>query len=263
MDCRPPAPLSMGILQARMLKWIAMPFSRGNLPNPGIEPRSPALQADSFPSHYFWGQFNSTHTTTQLNPEFKVPSASSPIPTSFPKVDSKPFYSNHRFMPVFVFSTLQSSALSTWHQLSVTKWEVQVVRGAPLLSARERRTERRRKHTEHSLELAQADPSPCLLCWSHPTAVAGAKLLLQQFGGMRCNLTWWKCGTQERAISAPLLVLLLSLFCFLVVWPTVSLRCTGSQLQSNLAIVTWMGRKKLRNTWEVHNPEACSLKIET
>ena len=85
MDCRPPAPLSMGILQARMLKWVAMPFSRGNLPNPGIEPRSPALQADSFPSHYFWGQFNSTHTTTQLNPEFKVPSASSPIPTSFPK----------------------------------------------------------------------------------------------------------------------------------------------------------------------------------
>ena len=39
------APLSMGILQARM-EWVPMPSSR-DLPNPGIEPRSPALQADS------------------------------------------------------------------------------------------------------------------------------------------------------------------------------------------------------------------------
>ena len=37
-----------GILQARILEWVAIPFSRG-LPNPGIEPQSPALQ-DSFPS---------------------------------------------------------------------------------------------------------------------------------------------------------------------------------------------------------------------
>ena len=36
------APLSMGILQARMLEWVAMPSSRG-LRNPGIKPRSPAL----------------------------------------------------------------------------------------------------------------------------------------------------------------------------------------------------------------------------
>ena len=35
-----------GILQARILEWVAYPFSRG-LPNPGIEPRSPTLQADS------------------------------------------------------------------------------------------------------------------------------------------------------------------------------------------------------------------------
>ena len=43
------APLSMGILQARILEWVAMPFSR-DLPDPQIEPRSPALQADSLPS---------------------------------------------------------------------------------------------------------------------------------------------------------------------------------------------------------------------
>ena len=35
-----------GILQARILKWVAFPCSR-YLPTPGIEPRSPAWQADS------------------------------------------------------------------------------------------------------------------------------------------------------------------------------------------------------------------------
>ena len=38
-----------GILQARILEWVAFPFS-GKLPNPGIEPRSPALQTGSLPA---------------------------------------------------------------------------------------------------------------------------------------------------------------------------------------------------------------------
>ena len=38
-----------GILQARILEWVAFPFSR-DLPNPGIKPRSPALKADSLPA---------------------------------------------------------------------------------------------------------------------------------------------------------------------------------------------------------------------
>ena len=37
-----------GILQARTLEWVVVP-SPGDLPDPGIEPRSPALQADSLP----------------------------------------------------------------------------------------------------------------------------------------------------------------------------------------------------------------------
>ena len=37
-----------GILQATILEWVAFPFSR-DLPNPGIKPRSPTLQADSLP----------------------------------------------------------------------------------------------------------------------------------------------------------------------------------------------------------------------
>ena len=36
------------ILQARILEWVAFPFS-GDLPNQGIKPRSPTLQADSLP----------------------------------------------------------------------------------------------------------------------------------------------------------------------------------------------------------------------
>ena len=43
------APLSMGILQARTLEWVAIPSSRGSS-HPGIEPRSPAVQPDSLPS---------------------------------------------------------------------------------------------------------------------------------------------------------------------------------------------------------------------
>ena len=42
-------PLSMWILQARILAWVSMPFSRGSSPS-GIECRSPALQVDSLPS---------------------------------------------------------------------------------------------------------------------------------------------------------------------------------------------------------------------
>ena len=43
------APLSMGILQVRV--WSGLPCSPpGDLPNLGIEPRSPALQLDSLPS---------------------------------------------------------------------------------------------------------------------------------------------------------------------------------------------------------------------
>ena len=43
------APLSMGILQARILEGLPCPPA-GDLPNPGIEPRSPALQVNSLPT---------------------------------------------------------------------------------------------------------------------------------------------------------------------------------------------------------------------
>ena len=36
-----------GFLQAIILEWVASP---GDLPNPGIDPGSPALQEDSLPA---------------------------------------------------------------------------------------------------------------------------------------------------------------------------------------------------------------------
>ena len=49
MDCNPSCSAVRGIPQARILEWVAIPFSR-DLPDPGIEPRSSALQAASLPS---------------------------------------------------------------------------------------------------------------------------------------------------------------------------------------------------------------------
>ena len=53
MDCGPPGSSVHGIFQARMLEWVAISFSGWervvvwSLPDPGIEPISPASQADS------------------------------------------------------------------------------------------------------------------------------------------------------------------------------------------------------------------------
>ena len=61
------ASLSMGF--ARQEYWSGLPFpSLGDLPDPGIEPRSPALQADALPSEPLGKpQRNGTYTYTHLN----------------------------------------------------------------------------------------------------------------------------------------------------------------------------------------------------
>ena len=50
---RPRGYTVQGILQARILEWVAFP-SPGDLPNPGIKPRSPTLQVDSLPAEPQW-----------------------------------------------------------------------------------------------------------------------------------------------------------------------------------------------------------------
>ena len=47
-------PSVYGILQARILEWVAIP-SLGDFPNPGLKPVSPTLQADSLPTKP-WGK---------------------------------------------------------------------------------------------------------------------------------------------------------------------------------------------------------------
>ena len=46
MKCSLPGSSVHGILQARILEWVAI-SSPGDLPDAGIEPGSPALQADA------------------------------------------------------------------------------------------------------------------------------------------------------------------------------------------------------------------------
>ena len=49
VDCSPPGSSVHGILQGRILESVAISFSRGSS-DPGIEPGSPASQADALPS---------------------------------------------------------------------------------------------------------------------------------------------------------------------------------------------------------------------
>ena len=49
VDCSLPGSSVHGILQARILEWVAITFS-GDPPDPGIKPRSPTLEADALTS---------------------------------------------------------------------------------------------------------------------------------------------------------------------------------------------------------------------
>ena len=48
MDCSPPGSCVHGILQARILEWVAMPYSRGSSPPRDRECASPALAGGFF-----------------------------------------------------------------------------------------------------------------------------------------------------------------------------------------------------------------------
>ena len=62
MDCSLPGSCVHGILQARILEWVAC-LPPGDLLGPGIEPGSPALQADSLLTE-LWGKPYITHLQT-------------------------------------------------------------------------------------------------------------------------------------------------------------------------------------------------------
>jgi len=55
---------------SRQEHWSGLPFpSAGDLPDPGIEPKPPTLQADSLPSE----PPGKTWLRTKANPSFKKP----------------------------------------------------------------------------------------------------------------------------------------------------------------------------------------------
>ena len=57
MDYSPPGSSVHGILQARILEWVAMPSPPGDLPDPGMEPTSlmsPALTGRFFTMSITW-----------------------------------------------------------------------------------------------------------------------------------------------------------------------------------------------------------------
>ena len=54
MDCSLPGSSAHGILQARILEWVALSSYRGGLPDPGIDPGSPALAGKFFTTSATW-----------------------------------------------------------------------------------------------------------------------------------------------------------------------------------------------------------------
>ena len=66
IDCSPPGSSVHGILQTRILEWVAMP-SPGNIPDPGIEPMyfmSPTLAGGFFTASATWEA--TSHTVLEL-----------------------------------------------------------------------------------------------------------------------------------------------------------------------------------------------------
>ena len=65
MDCSPQAPLSMGFSRKEYWSGLSFPSPR-DLPNPGIKPRFPALQADALPSELLGKPVSNTCTKLRV-----------------------------------------------------------------------------------------------------------------------------------------------------------------------------------------------------
>ena len=97
MDCSPPGSPVHGILLARILERVAIPFSRGSA-DPGVEPRPPALKVDSLlsepPGKYSIGE---NDLEELLCHEKLILSVS--LLTSFSITISELYYQNGNFLP--------------------------------------------------------------------------------------------------------------------------------------------------------------------
>ena len=75
VDCSPAGSSVHGILQARILEWVAISISR-DLPNPGIKPGSPALQADALSSEPAGKPYNPTDVGNLISGSSFFPTSS-------------------------------------------------------------------------------------------------------------------------------------------------------------------------------------------
>ena len=85
MDCRPPGSSLHGILQSRIMEWVAMPFSRGY-----AQPRdraasltSPALAGEFFTTNATWEAHSSLCFTVYIyvNPQILTYTSCTPLIT--------------------------------------------------------------------------------------------------------------------------------------------------------------------------------------
>ena len=93
MDYSLPGSSVHGILQARILEWVAVFFPRRSS-NPGIKPGSPALQLDYLPSESFENIILILHKLLQNIKEELLPTHSTVRSQSCP--DSKPLQKRER-----------------------------------------------------------------------------------------------------------------------------------------------------------------------
>ena len=72
MDCSPPGSPVHGILQARILEWLPCP-PLGDLPDLGIEPAAPALQADSLLLSHHGSPYTSCNISDKITTSLRLP----------------------------------------------------------------------------------------------------------------------------------------------------------------------------------------------
>ena len=117
-----------GIFQARILEWVATPFSRGSS-QPGIEPRSPTLQADSLPAELRGKPMIMADSSIIIKVKITQQWLSSPVTPGTQNLDwSSVKLTAHTYTKYYHCSDKYRHTLKTlqfWFQTTTIKWILQ------------------------------------------------------------------------------------------------------------------------------------------